>query len=664
VRGIWERARDLFGGDPAAAEQDLVKASVRSVLDGLISVSGDAILVFDLGGRVLDCSDSVWRGLGLASKERLLGSSVEAWVPPEERSKILSTLARLAAGERVVERFRGRGENTWAEGVATSVLIRDATGLPLFVVCVVRDLKADEQYRDLVESQAEGIGIVDEREVFAMANPAADAIFGLPRGGLVGRSLHELTEPRAFEAVLAQTTQRRRGETSSYELEILRPDGERRWIQVTATPRTRQDGRYLGTYGVFRDVTERRQSEAERRRLETRALQAQKLESLGVLTGGIAHDFNNLLVPIMANASVLLEELPQGSPSREPLEEILTASKQGAVLTRQMLAYTGEDSIAPRRLSLSRVVSELGSLLALSISKRCVLQLEPAEGLPEIEADEHQLQQVVMNLVLNASEAAEPRGGTVRVRTGTRDCDRSELARCHLGEELPGGRYLVLEIRDNGTGMDRSTRERIFEPFFTTRFTGRGMGLSAVEGIVRRLRGAIAVESELGVGTTLTVLLPPACEPPVSELVQPPLPARIPGNRRGVLVIDDDLRVLGAARRLLEHGGYQVLTAQNGPDGIAIHRARRSEIDVVLLDLTLPQMAGPEILAALRVADPEVRVLLTSGFDESEAAERCEGFVGFVPKPYELEPLLEAVQRAIEGPASGGAGRSPGAPSR
>jgi PAS domain S-box-containing protein len=642
MAGLWERAFRLFGERPP---DETVRAAIRSVLEGLIAVSSDAILVFDLTGRVLDCSPSVWQGLGAASKDAFLGSSVSDWVPPEERPRILSTLARLAAGERVVERFRGLREGQAAvEGLASSVLVRTPDGTPLFVVAAVRDLREEERYRELVESQAEGIGIVDEREIFTMANPAADAIFGLPRGGLVGRSLHELTDRKAFETVLAQTSLRRQGETSSYEMEIRRPDGERRWILVTATPRTRNDGGFVGTYGVFRDITERRLAEEERRRVEARALKAQKLESLGVLTGGIAHDFNNLLVPIMANASLLLESTPAGSTDREPLAEILAASKQGASLTRQMLAYAGEDSVVARRLSLFEVIAGMQGLLALSISKRCVLRLEPGGELPELLADEHQLQQIVMNLVLNASEAAEARGGTIVVRTGVREQGRAELARCHLGEDLPAGRYLTLEVQDNGAGMDRATRERIFEPFFTTRFTGRGMGLSAVEGIVRRLAGAITVESEPGAGTTVTVLLPAAPAPEEPRTATPP---EAPLARQTVLVIDDDTRVLGAARRLLEHGGYQVLTAQSGPDGIAIYQARRSEIGLVLLDLTLPQMAGPEILRALLAVDPAVKVLLTSGFGEAEAAASCEGFRGFVQKPYELEPLLAAVRRAI-----------------
>jgi PAS domain S-box-containing protein len=630
------------------AASPLPSGTTASLWRALLELSADGIVVTGLDGRIVDCNEVVARGLGASGREALIGAPALELVAEGDLERAAAAFARVAAGERALDEFHGWRGNADGVVATASTLVRDGGGRPLAVLTVARDLSAqrraeealrasEEKYRELVERQGEGIGIVDADEVFLYANSAGDAIFGVPRGGLCGRSLREFTSDSAFETVRRESARRAGGEQSTYELEIVTPAGEHRTLLVTATPRSDGDGRFLGTYGVFRDITERKRDEAEQRRLAARVQQAQKLESLGVLTGGIAHDFNNLLVPIVANASMVLAELPEGSELREPLTEIVDAARRGAELTRQMLVYAGRTGLVEARpVELGELVRESAELLALTVSRRCELRLELAPGLPTLAADSGQLRQVLVNLVANASEASEATtAGAIEVRTGVRHCDRRFLAGCHLGDGLCEGSYVFVAVADRGCGMGAEARARMFEPFFSTKFTGRGLGLSAVEDIVRRLRGAVHVESEVGRGSTVTVLLPPI------DLAAPRPAADT------VLLIDDDPHVLSATRRLLARNGFGVLAAASGPEGVALYRAHRGTIGAVLLDLTLPQMGGREIFAALKAVDPDARVILTSGFDEPSAVAALEGLAGFIQKPYRAEDLVDAVRRVV-----------------
>lgn len=408
---------------------------------------------------------------------------------------------------------------------------------------------------------------------------------------------------------------------------------------------------------VTSDVTERKLAERERLELEKQVQHAQKLESLGVLAGGIAHDFNNLLTAILGNASMALAQLPEGSPGRLAIAEIEHASHRAADLCHQMLAYAGHGQIEARPLDLSSMVREMASMLEVSISKKATLCRDLAGDLPAIEADPAQVRQVILNLIINASEAMEGSAGSITLSTGCEEYSREELAEAFLGTDLAAGRYVHLEVRDTGCGMTRQTLDRIFDPFFSTKFAGRGLGLAAVLGIVRRHRGAIQVRSTPGRGTSFRVLFPASSAP---VRFAPPAEASLPWRASGtILIVDDEKSIRNIAGGMAEHVGFSVLTAEDGLRAIELLELHREKITCVLLDLTMPRMDGEQTFRELHRICPGLPVILSSGYAEEEVARRFEGrrVAGFIQKPYRLETFIERVRQAV---STGPAGRAPG----
>ena len=400
------------------------------------------------------------------------------------------------------------------------------------------------------------------------------------------------------------------------------------------------------------DITERKSAEHKRLQLERQMQETQKLESLGVLAGGIAHDFNNLLAVILGNASLALDELPPTSSARDSLEAIEHTALRAAELCRQMLAYSGKGRFIIESIQFGTLIRDMASLLKTSISKKALLHLNLEEPLPPLRGDPSQIRQIIMNLVINASEALGEHAGAITLSTGLLEGAPEHLAEIPLDEPLVEGPYVWLEVADTGGGMDRETQRRIFEPFFTTKFTGRGLGLSAVLGIVRGHRGALQMHSEPGRGTTFKVLFPVAPQDRPT-LPQPRQVKPDPWKGAGtILLVDDEESVRTMGRRMLERNGFQVLTAANGREALEIYRARRSEIALVLLDLTMPDLDGEETFHALRQMDPTVRVVMSSGYTESEIIPRFAGqrLAGFLQKPYSTAALMQC----LRGPLSGG----------
>jgi len=389
---------------------------------------------------------------------------------------------------------------------------------------------------------------------------------------------------------------------------------------------------------------------SERRKFELELQETQKLEGLGLLAGGIAHDFNNLLTGILGNASLALSDTTPDQPIRLRLRQIVEAAERAAFLTRQMLAYAGRGRFVTANIDLGELVGEISGLLRTSIPRAVDLKLELAPDLPPIEADPAQLHQVVMNLVINGAEAiGENRVGTVTVRTSLREVSPNEAAALFKSQAAAPGTYVLLEVTDTGAGMDDSTKAKIFDPFFTTKFTGRGLGLAAVQGIVRAHRGAIFVHSAPGRGTTFRIFLPAGTGEAVRHDQQESGISPIPAGSV-VLVIDDEDFVRKIAQEVLSRQGMRVLTADHGKSGIEVFREQKREVSVVVLDLQMPVMGGKEALAALRDIDPDIPVILSSGFDETEATKRfaAVGPTGFLQKPYTAQRLVKAVAAALK----------------
>jgi len=392
------------------------------------------------------------------------------------------------------------------------------------------------------------------------------------------------------------------------------------------------------------DVTDRKNDEQRHQQLETQMQHAQKLESLGILAGGIAHDFNNLLVGVLGNAELALAATSPAA-SRAHIQDIIASARSAADLCRQMLAYSGKGKFVVRPVALSEIVREMLDLLRASISKRAVIECEFAEGLPPVEGDVAQLRQVVMNLILNASDALGDEDGTIKITTSSRLC-RQASSPNHLVSHIESGQHVVLEVADTGCGMDETTQQRMFEPFFTSKEPGRGLGLAAVHGIIRGHDGCLEVESKPGQGTKVLVCLPASTEATVasSEDDATSAPTAVGGT---VLVVDDDPAVRRVSQLALEGAGYRVLTACDGAEALATFEQRCTEIVAVLLDLSMPRMGGRETLDALRALDVDVRVVITSGYHQGDAIEQLgeSDRVGFLPKPSSLDQLLAAIER-------------------
>lgn len=395
------------------------------------------------------------------------------------------------------------------------------------------------------------------------------------------------------------------------------------------------------------EVAERQRAEQERRQLEAQVLHAQKLESLGVLAGGIAHDFNNLLTSVLGHAGLALEVLPAESAACGYVQSIETAALRAAELTQQMLAYSGKGRFVTQPICLSRVVEEMAGLLRTVISKRAELRFDFVADLPLIEADPAQLRQVVMNLLTNAAESFGQGGGVVTIRTAPRRLDASFQGLLPPDVPHSAGPGVCLEVADTGCGMDEATVARIFDPFFTTKFTGRGLGLAAVQGIVRGHGGCIQVDSQPGRGTTFRVWFPCA-----SALAPAPASAtRNGGFGAGVvLVVDDETSVRGVAGHCLQRAGFQALPADDGLVAVDLFRQRGEQIVAVLLDLTMPHMSGEEVFRELRQLRANVPIVLMSGYTEQEAASRLDldGPTQFLQKPFRPADLVDAIRAVVK----------------
>jgi two-component system cell cycle sensor histidine kinase/response regulator CckA len=573
-----------------------------------------------------------------------------------------------ARGERSM-RFESRLVHADATPLWTSqvgAVIRDARGNPVCGLAIVEDIserrRAEEHLREeaafrraIIEKAADGLCVCHAIEsfpnvAFTVWNGRMCEITGYTMDEINARGWYQslYPDPDVQKRAMARMARMREGDDIvGEEWEIVRKDGAKRIVTIS-TSVIRSAGDQAHVLALIHDLTERRRADEERRELEAQVQHTQKLESLGVLAGGIAHDFNNLLMSMLGNADLALLDLPVASPARDRISDIESTARRAADLCRQMLAYSGKGRFVIELLDLAKVITEISRMLEVSISKRAVLRLNFADNLPMVRADATQVRQVIMNLITNASEALGEKNGVISISTGAMDCDRAYLRETFLDEGLAEGRYVYLEVADTGCGMDEETRKKIFEPFFTTKFTGRGLGMAAVLGIVRGHRGAIKVYSEPKRGTTVKVLLPAA---PAAADVAEPRPASVAQRRFSgtVLLADDEESVRTIARLMLERLGFDVVTAIDGRETLDVFRAHRDRIVCVLLDLTMPNLDGEETFRELRRIDRQLRVVLSSGYNEQDVVQRFvgRGLTGFIQKPYQLETLRTVLHAVL-----------------
>ena len=611
---------------------------------------------FSRDGVILGANPAYVRLFGHESAAELRGKSLLDQIAPWHRDQVGDMVAQRALGGRIPEFYQTRGLRTDGtefpmEVTTKRVIVADGPLSIAFIADVsarehaLSALSAsEERFRTLSRGAFEGVFVHAEGKI-VLANEVGAAMFGYDAASIVGVTLMDLTSPESRALI---TDQLQRGSAVPYEAVGLRRDGTTFDEEIRGTTLAHQ-GKPMRV-SVVRDITDRKRREVEQQALTERVQQAQKLESLGVLAAGVAHDFNNILTVISNGIALAKREVARGTASVEHLDAVALAAERASDLCRQMLAYTGKARLERERVDLSDLVDEMSKILESSIAKKATLVRELPPGLPTLLADPTQLRQIVMNLVLNASEAIAHGHGVVHVSTGTGAYDAAALERSAALGEPKAGTFVWLEVRDNGVGMDAPTIAQMFDPFFTTKFVGRGLGMAAVAGIVRSHRGAVDVESKPGEGTRLRVLFPAADRLPAER---PPVLAGEPQGTGVVLVVDDEDNVRRSTELLLRGLGFEVLGARDGAEAIQVFKAESGRIDAVLLDLTMPKMNGIEALQVLRAIAPAVPVILTSGYGATRLDDEPKGGAGpdaVLSKPYSMDHLLATLRRVMKTP--------------
>jgi PAS domain S-box-containing protein len=614
------------------------------------------MLIWNEKGAIFDANDTLLDMLGYTRDDMQTGRlDLLAITPPEYRA--------LDAAALVEIRQRGactpfEKEYIKKDGTRLAIIVGGASWEPgsdagiAFVLDRTERVRqqrqrdaSEELLRRVVETAPVVLWSVDKDAIFTLSTGRALRDLGLAPGEVVGRSSLEMyaTVPGIIDGI-------RRGLAGEELTNVVEAAG--RWFETLYAPLRDKAGQVAGLLGLSIDITERRTAEQEQEQLRAQLLQAQKLESLGILAGGIAHDFNNILTAILGSATVALRTIPNENPARDDIENIVAAARRAANLTRQMLAYSGKGHFDVRPIDISEQVREITQLLETTVPKKVQLRLELGRDLPAVEVDIAQLQQIVMNLVINGAEAIGDDPGTVHVVTGVEEVGSSyasSSSSIFSTDGLAPGKYVFLEVADTGHGMDDATKAKIFDPFFTTKFAGRGLGLAAVLGIVRAHQAAIEVRSIPRKGSTFRVLFRASREAPARAEEDSDCSYR---NSGLVLVIDDDAGSRRALRRALELFGFSVEEAVDGAEGAALFAERAEQVVLVIVDMTMPKMGGDETLREIRRRSASVPVILTSGYSQVEAMSRftAKDLAGFLEKPFTTESLATKL-RAILPPS-------------
>jgi PAS domain S-box-containing protein len=516
---------------------------------------------------------------------------------------------------------------------------------------------SEELFRGMFESHSAVMLLIEPvTGRIVLANKAAERFYGYTASQLVSMCIQDINilPPAEVETELNLALHEPR---NLFIFPHRLAGGEVRTVQVHSSPIDHNGELVL--FSIIHDITESKRLEAERLEMERKLLHAQKLESLGVMAGGIAHDFNNLLMAILGNLEFALTDLGLGAKGKKAIENAIQASERSAELSHQMLIYSGKLFYVPKDLDLGELAFKLAHeneyLFNSVIPKTTTLNYKINKGLPLIRGDADQIQRVITNLVINASESIGANAGEVTLGTGIMDCDESYLSLSRYEERPEPGEFVFLEVTDTGCGMDAETQHKLFDPFFTTKFWGRGLGMAELIGIVKGHHGAIMVDSEVGNGTTIRVLFPvpkdaQALPVQIIDIIETESPASDSvGRRKTILLVEDEELVRGMILGRLELLGYDTIAAVDGVEGVRIFRERLNEIDLVLLDFVMPRMNGVEAFEELIRIKPDVKVILSSGYAEEVVLQRFPGPqpAGILHKPYKLEVLKDELDRVL-----------------
>jgi PAS domain S-box-containing protein len=651
-----------LGAELQTAERRLRRANERFELAA--SAVGSAIYDWSLQHGTVAWTQGLSEMCGYRLEE--IDPTHEWWIErihPDDRPRLHERFQAAAAGGHDFEaeyRFRAR-DGHYLDVLDRGRFVRDAGGRSVRVVGSVVDVserkrgeavlrESEARHRAVLESAMDAFVAMDHEGRVTEFNPAAERLFGRARADVIGRELAEVIIPPSFRDAHRRGLARylATGEHAllggRVEVTGLAADGTEFPVELTVTEVRMAGPPAFNAY--VRDLAAQKRADAARASLEMQLQQAQKMEAVGRLAGGVAHDFNNLLTVISGRAHMLLSRLKPGEPMHRDVELIQKTSQRAVALTSQLLAFSRKQVVQPRVLELGPLVADLVPMLQRMIGEDMELEIEPVQGTGRVKVDPSQMQQVLMNLAVNARDAM-PSGGCVRL--SVRDVEVDEAAALHQSN-LPPGLYVALAVSDTGTGMSEETTAHIFEPFFTTKDQGKGtgLGLSTVYGIVEQSRGHIQVQSELGRGTTFTIHLPRVEEPLASG---PPTDAarRLRTTSRTVLVVDDEPEVLELATEILRRVGYSVLEAADGAAALEVARRHEGRIHLLVTDMVMPGMSGRDLAERLRALRDALPVLYISGYvqDASARAALASEHSAFVAKPFTPELLTDRVRELL-----------------
>ncbi|MBD3278308.1 MAG: PAS domain S-box protein [Candidatus Aegiribacteria sp.] len=580
-------------------------------------------------------------------------------IHPDDRERLRRDfdLHRTSAEKmEIVYRIKHR-DGSWRFWSDKGLPVLSEEGKPCRWVSVCQDItrrklaqdelvKSRQKYLNLIENQGEGIAVVNTDEDFTFANPASERIFGVSSGGLVGRNLYEFLDEANSTAISLQTQNRRDGRTGSYEVAIIRPDGRKRELQVTANPQY-ENGEYAGAFGIFRDITHQRRMEAEKEQLQKQLQQAQKMESVGRLAGGVAHDFNNMLSVISGHAEMIEDQLQEDSEILGGIREIRKAAAHSTSIVSQLLAFARKQTVSPRVLDLNRIVEKILKMLKRLIGEDVHLNWKPHQQLWPVRVDPSQIDQVLANLSINARDAIDG-VGNIYIETDNVSMSAED---CRGRSEFEPGDYVTLSVCDDGRGMDEKTRKNVFEPFFTTKDVGQGtgLGLATVYGIVKQNNGFIYVYSEPGQGSCFRIYLPRHSSEP-ADTTDTVEETSFTGGSETVLLVEDEPAILNMTTSMLELMGYTVLAAQS-PE-VALKQAEKypEEIHLLITDVVMPQMNGLDLAEKLRREHSELKCLFMSGYTSDIIASQgvIDEKVNFIQKPFTSKALSIKVREALD----------------
>jgi two-component system, cell cycle sensor histidine kinase and response regulator CckA len=585
------------------------------------------------------------------TREELIGVAFPQLTHPADRAETLEANQRLARGEaeHALLEKRYLHKNGSIIDVLTNVgLIRDEAGHPQYLVGHITDITSQRKVEAELQIRQQQLATLLARTPlvlfainaegnYTLSEGAGLTVLGRKPGEAVGQSIYDRYAARPD--IIADIRRGLAGDTFTVRREI---NGA--VFEIYFTPLRGTGDKVTGLSGVALDITGRDSAERARKKTERQIFEEQKLESLGLLAGGVAHDFNNLLTAVLGNASLARLELPTGSPVLGNLTQIEQASQTAAGLCQQLLAYSGRGRLEMGELDLGELVRETADRLRPAAGSRVQLQLELTPRLPAIIADRNQLRQVIQSLVLNSLEMIGGRNGVVQIMTRLESITPGWLENARIGQDILPGEYVVLEIKDNGPGLSPETQERIFDPFFSTKAKGRGLGLAASLGVMRSHHGALRLWSQPGSGTRFVLVFPPH-----GERVARPEPVSAGSGWQGhgrVLIVDDEDNVRATAAQMTAYFGFEVRQAGSGQQALELVRRAAEPFDLVLLDLTMPEMDGFATFTAIRQLRPTQRIVVFSGYSEQDAQQRFAGqnLTGFLQKPFSADALRDILR--------------------